>query len=457
MMNRTNNECDNTPVDWGTCDEILSRIRAPVFPDRDFPITGYGAVSGGRVNCGESIRRAILACAASGGGRVVVPEGVFLTGPVHLESNVNLHLSEGSTLLFSTDFSLYLPVVPARWEGIECMNYSPFIYASGKENIALTGNGTLDGGASYDDWWAWKDRCGSETQESGSDAFLLAEYGERDVPIEQRIFGEGHFLRPNFFEPHNCRNVLLEGVTFLRSPMWEINPVLCVNVIVRGVTIHSHGPNNDGCDPESCRDVLIENCVFDTGDDCIAIKSGRNNDGRRTGVPCENIIIRDCVMEDGHGGVSIGSEISGGCRNVFIENCSMDSPELARAIRFKSNAKRGGVIENTFIRNVKIGRVAEAVLTVDFMYDEGPNGPHFPVVRNVHFENVESSSAPRICLIQGFRGATIDNISFRRCSFSGITSTEVISHAGRIEMNDVTVQPAEKVKAVFSRKTVNSD
>ena len=238
--------------------------------------------------------------------------------------------------------------------------------------------------------------------------------------------------------------MLIEGVTINNSPMWEINPVLCTNVTVRGVTVVSHGPNNDGCDPESCKDVLIENCVFDTGDDCIAIKSGRNDDGRRIGVPSENIIVRNSTMKDGHGGVVMGSEISGGVRNVFIENCKMDSPNLDRALRFKSNAKRGGVIENIFMRNVEIGRVAEAILTIDFLYETGPNGPHKPVVRNVQIENVTSASSPRVMWIAGFPGAVADDIRFIDCTFRGVESTEQIQHAGSISFKNVTIEPAKK-------------
>src|SRR5207302_355401 len=163
---------------------------------------------------------------------------------------------------------------------------------------------------------------------------------EAGAPVDQRVFGDGHFLRPSFVEPYRCKNVLIEGVSISASPMWELHPTLCTNVTVRDVHINSLGPNNDGCDPESCRDVLIEGTTFQTGDDCIAIKSGRNNDGRRVNVPAENTIVRNCTMKDGHGGVTIGSEISGSCRNVFIENCKMDSPELDRALRFKSNAQR---------------------------------------------------------------------------------------------------------------------
>jgi len=442
-MNLTNNS-NQTEVNWQTVDTILARIKTPEFPNRDFKITDYGAVPGGEVNCSAAISAAIEACHQAGGGRVVVPTGIFLTGKIHLKSNVNLNLEEGATLLFSTKPQDYLPLVRVRWEGVECMNYSPLIFALEQENIAVTGNGTLDGGASWENWWAWK-------EPSRADANLQNEMADRNIPVEQRIFGEGHLLRPNFFQPTQCQNVLIEGVTIVRSPMWEVNPVLCQNVIVRGVKINCHGPNNDGCDPDSCRDVLIEDCVFDCGDDCIAIKSGRNDDGRRVGVPIENVIIRNCVMKDGHGGVSIGSEISGGCRNVFIENCHMDSANLSRAIRFKSNAKRGGIIENTFMRNVTIGQVGEAVVTIDFMYEEGPNGQFNPAVRNFVMENVNSASAPRIFFIQGYAGAVIDEIRLTNCSFTGMSASEVIQHAGRIVMENVTIEPAQKVVSLHSR------
>jgi unsaturated rhamnogalacturonyl hydrolase len=233
--------------------------------------------------------------------------------------------------------------------------------------------------------------------------------------------------------------------------MWEINPVLCTNVIVRGVNIVSEGPNNDGCNPDSCRDVLIEDSQFSTGDDCIAIKSGRNNDGRRVAVPSENIIVRRCTMKDGHGGVVIGSETSGGCRNVFVEDCVMDSPNLDRVLRFKSNARRGGVIENFFLRNIEVGQVAEAVLTIDFLYEEGPNGPFRPVVRHVVLENVTSRASPRVMWVTGFPGAVIDDVRFVDCTFSGVQASEVLQHAGSISFNNVTIEPAQKSPSLNSR------
>ncbi len=431
---------------WGAVPRILERIKAPEFQARDFRITAHGARGDGKTDNTLAIQKAIAACAKAGGGRVVVPRGVFLTGAVQLKSKVNLHLESGATLKFIPDPAKYLPVVFTRFEGTECMSYSPLIYAFEQEDIAVTGEGILDGSASNDNWWGWA-RRGEGPPLALASIRRLLDMGERDVPVAERVFGAGYYLRPSFIEPYRCRNILIEGVTIHNSPMWEIHPVLCTNVTIRGVKVVTRGPNNDGCDPESCRDVLIEDSLFDTGDDCIAIKSGRNNDGRRVGVPSENIIVRRCTMKDGHGGVVIGSEISGGCRNVYVEDCQMDSSNLDRALRFKSNALRGGVLENVFMRDVQVGRVAEAVLTIDFLYEAGAQGPYQPIVRNVELENVTATAAPRVLWVKGFPGAIIDGVRFVNCTFSGLTESEVVQQAGSIEFKNVTFEPAQKARS----------
>jgi len=413
---------------------------APTFPARDFVITDFGAKPDNTTDCTDAIRKAIAECHAAGGGRVVVPPGKFLTGAIHLKSNVNLHVSDGATLLFQTDAPKYYPVVFTRWEGLECMNYSPLIYAFEQENVAVTGKGTLDGQADNSTWWSWNPKGGPKPSLQKKDRDALFEMGEAGVPVEQRVFGPGHFLRPNFIQPYRCKNVLIEDVTILRSPMWEIHPVLCTNVTVRGVQIITHGPNNDGCDPESSRDVLIENCLFDTGDDCIAIKSGRNNDGRRVNVPSENLIIRNCVMKDGHGGVTIGSEISGGCRNVFAENCRMDSPELDRALRLKTNAKRGGVIENIYMRNVQIGQVKEAVLAIDFKYEEGEKGEFLPTVRNVVMENITSEKSRHALKLVGFTRAPIRDVVIRNSTFRGVEKEDIVENVEGLVLENVKIE-----------------
>ncbi|HND60922.1 MAG TPA: glycoside hydrolase family 88 protein [Opitutaceae bacterium] len=434
---------------WGDYERVVAGIQAPSCPAKDFPITDFGAQPGHDATA--AIQAAIAACHAAGGGRVVVPAGDWPTGAVHLLSGVNLHVSAGATLRFSTDPAAY-PVVFTRWEGIECYNYSALIYAFGQHDVAVTGAGTLDGQASLDNWWGWNDKARPPVRQAAARQ-QLADFGERGVPVEQRRFGAGSWLRPNFIQFYRCERVLVEGVTILRSPMWEIHPVLSRHVTVRGVTIHSHGPNNDGCDPESSRDVLIEDCVFDTGDDCIAIKSGRDNDGRRVNVPSENLVIRRCEMRDGHGGVVLGSEVSGSVRNVFVEDCRMDSPNLDRALRLKSNARRGGVLENVFLRRVQVGAVSEAVLTIDFLYEEGAKGDHRPVARNLQLEQVTSRQSPRVLFIQGFPGATIDDIRLTDCTFDGVTTGDVVNGAGRIALTRVTVRPRAPVRSTNSRPT----
>lgn len=430
-------------VSWETVPSILEQIKEPVFPERTFPITDFGAVADDDQSDSEAIRQAIEACHAAGGGTVLVAGGTYHSGAIHLLSNVNLHVADKTTIQFSTDAEDYLPLVRTRYEGSELMNISPLIYAFEQENIAVTGKGTLDGGANGDTWWGWdwdkeKNKIGWESK------FKLLDMNDKAVAVEERVFGIGSYLRPNFVQPFRCRNVLIEGITIVRAPMWILHPLECENVTVRGVTVSSHGPNNDGCNPESSRFVLIEECTFDTGDDCIAIKSGKNNDGRRLGLPSENIIIRNNRMKDGHGGVVLGSEVSGSIRNVFVEDCLMDSPRLDRALRFKSNTVRGGVVENIFMRNVEVGETAIAVVTANFLYDHMSKGPFTPIVRNVHLENVTSSASPRVLSIVSIPEGVIDGIHFRSCTFTGITHPDIVRDAGRITFDGVDVVPAEK-------------
>jgi polygalacturonase len=428
---------------WDLVPEILSRIAAPRFPSRSVQLTSFGAVGDGKTDCSTAFAAAIAQVSKTGGGSVVVPAGRFLTGAIHLKSNVNLHVSDDATILFSTDPQKYLPVVLTRFEGVEVMNYSPLIYALDCENVAVTGKGTLDGQAGNEHWWPWKGnpvfgwKTGEPSQnEARAKLFAMAEQG---VAPADRRFGDGGYLRPSFIQTYRCHNVLVEDVKIVNSPMWEIHPVLSRNVTVRGVRISTHGPNNDGCDPESCQDVLIDNCSFDTGDDCIAIKSGRNADGRRIAVPSENIIVRNCEMRDGHGGVTIGSEISGGVRNVFTENCRMDSPHLDRALRFKNNAARGGRLEHIYMRDVQVGEVADAVLQIDFLYEEGPDGTFTPVVRDVEMRNVTSRKSQYALYLRGIERGTIGDIRILDCTFNNVAKPNVIERVEGLVMRNTRI------------------
>ena len=418
---------------WSQVPQILQRINGPQFPDNYFNITNFGAVAGDTNDCLSAIELAIEACVRAGGGHVVVPAGEFLTGAVHLKSGVDLHLETNAVLLFSTNPTNYLPLVFTRFEGTELYNYSPLIYALGQKNVALTGDGTIDGQADDSNWMAWKNTKSRAT---------LVKMATDGVPVEQRRFGPGFNLRPGFIEFNRCENVLIQGIHIRRSPMWEIHPLLCTNVTVRGVDIMSHGVNNDGCDPESCSDVLIEKCLFDTGDDCIAIKSGRNNDGRRVNVPSVNLVIRDCTMRDGHGGVTIGSEISGSCSNVFVENCAMNSPNLVCALRLKSNAVRGGVLQNIFMRKVNVGTVKDSVLQIDFLYEEGAKGDFKPVAHNVVMENITVAQTPRVLNVRGFPGADISGVRIYNSTFKQIARPDVIQDAD-VKLVDCVLDPAK--------------
>ncbi|WP_116127035.1 glycoside hydrolase family 28 protein [Lewinella sp. IMCC34183] len=431
---------------WSGMDDILGRIKAPEFPDRTFDITEYGAEADDEGDDLDAIRQAIEACNAAGGGRVVVPAGTFVSnGPVHLLSNVNFHVSEGATLKFSTRPDDYLPAVHTRWEGVETYNYSALIYAYEQENIAVTGTGTLDGQASNANWWPWSgsDRYGwSEGMPSQSDPEsrpTLYAWNTKEVPLEERRFGGVSYLRPNFVQPYRCKNVLIDGVTIRNSPMWILHPTLCENVTIQNVRVISHGPNSDGCDPESCRDVLIKNCYFDTGDDCIALKSGRNQDGRNGKRPIENVVIQDCEMKDGHGGVVIGSEVSGGARNIYAENCLMDSPNLDRAIRIKTNKVRGGTIENCYFRNIEVGEVREAVVRINMRYAifSDTTQTFIPTVRNIYVENVTSKKSRYGLLLEGYDEAhPIRDVYLSDSRFSGVAEGNKIEFTTGLQYED---------------------
>ncbi len=421
-----------TNVGWGESDKILSRVKAPQFPAKDFNITDYGAVGDGKTNCAQAINKAISAANKAGGGRVVVPPGTFLTGAIYLKSNVNLYISQDAVVKFSTDPNQYLPAVFTRWEGVECINYSPLIYAYKEKNIAITGKGTLDGQGSNDNWWEWRKGLQNKDRQE-----LFAQ-GQAGTPVEQRLYG-GKYLRPTMIEPCKCENVLIEGITILNAPFWHIHPVLSQNIIVRNVRVYGLGPNNDGCDPESCKDMLIEGCSFNTGDDCIAIKSGRNNDARRVNVPSENIVIRNCQMKAGHAGVAVGSEITAGARNIFVEKCTMDDPNLDRAIRLKTNSVRGGFIENVYVRDVNIGQVKEAVLLIDFFYQDNEKGNYKPVVRNINMENVTSRKSQYALFLRGFDDAPITDVRLKNCTLDNVTKPDIISNVKNLVMENVKI------------------
>ncbi|MGJ8693833.1 MAG: glycoside hydrolase family 28 protein [Thalassotalea sp.] len=444
--------------DWQQAQKIRDAIVVPSFPDKTFSIKEYGAIDDGFFDCSMAINNAIKACNKAGGGKVLVPAGSYKTGAIHLLSNVNLHIEEQATLSFLTDPKHFLPAVLTRWEGLELMGYSPLIYAHQQENIAITGKGTLDGNADNQTWWPWKgahkeahwDMILGEDQKPARDK-LMAD-AEAGVPVSDRDYSEGAFLRPPFIQPYACNNVLIEDITIKSSPFWLLNPVLCKHVSVKGVSFLSHGPNSDGCDPESCDHVLIENCTFDTGDDCIAIKSGRNADGRRLATPCQNLVIANCNMREGHGGVVIGSEISGGVNNVFVEKCQMNSPELERAIRIKTNSVRGGVIEHIRIRDITVGVVKNAVV-INYLYEEGDAGDFDPIVRDVKIQNLQCNKVlDKAFNLQGFERDPIQGFHIENSHFNEVANPSVVKHIEGFSVRKVSING----KAVTAADLLNN-
>ncbi len=434
---------------WDRADWIVRSIKPTSFPKRDFAITAYGAQPGGTFRNTAAFAAAIDAAHNAGGGRVIVPAGIWFTGAIHLKSNVNLHVVEGATIRFSTDPADY-PIVWTRWEGIELMNYSPLVYARGQQNIAITGKGILDGQADAQHWWSWKGPWGGTVDHGWKQGMpdqrparaRLFQMAEDFIPVEQRVFGKGDYLRPAFLQPYDCDRVLIEGIKLRGAPFWQVHPVLCRNIVVRGLDIMGHGPNNDGCDPESCDMMLIEGCTFDTGDDCIAVNSGRNADGRRLNTPSQNIVIRNCTMKEGHGGITVGSQISGGARNIFAERCNLSSPDLDCAIRFKNNALRGGFLEDFYYRDITVGEVGRAAIVCDFNYEEGAKGRFRPHLSNIVIERLRVAKAPRVIDSQGLPGAPIGSITLRDCRFDGVTGPSVVTHTSDLRLERVRVNGA---------------
>ena len=413
---------------------IEQSIQQPKLSEKVYAITSYGAKTTASAAQNQKAINRTISLASKKGGKVVIPAGTWNTGAIELKSGVNLVIEEGATLRFAFEPKLY-PLVRTSWEGLACWNYSPCIYAYQAKDIAITGKGTIDGGGNNDTWWQWngnprfgfKAGVTTESQKLGSRSKLLKQ-AEDGVAFDDRKFGMGQGLRPQLINFVRSERILIKDVKMINSPFWVIHPLLSKNITVDGVYIWNEGPNGDGCDPEACENVLIQNCIFHTGDDCIAIKSGRNNDGRLWNQPSKNIIIRNCKMEDGHGGVVIGSEISGGCENVYAENCVMDSPHLERILRIKTNNCRGGQVQNINMRNVVVGQCKEAVVKINLDYErkEICYRGFEPIVNNVNVENVTCQKSDYGVLIIGRDSLeNVYDINIKNCKFDGVVKEPV--------------------------------
>jgi polygalacturonase len=414
-------------------DRIVASVRRPRFPGRVFPVTRYGAAGDGTTDCTAAFAAAIAACHRAGGGHVLVPSGQFLTGAIHLLSNVDLHLAQvDSVILFSQDPNAYLPVVFTRWQGIELMNYSPPIYSYGQRNIAITGQGTLNGQADASHWWNWKPL-------EAADFNALETMADGNVPVSARVFGSGHFLPPPMIQPFATDTVLIQGVTVINSPFWHLNPNLCTNVTVEGVSISSSGPNTDGCDPESCTGVVIDGVTFNTGDDCIAIKSGRDADGRRVNVPCTDVVIQNCNFANGHGGITIGSEMTGGVKNVYGRDLTMNSANLQAGHRIKTNTLRGGYALNSNVYRINAGTVGGPLLLIQGTYS-GQTGSFPPDITGITLSDWTVGSCAGIWSIIGASATDpVGTVTLDGLTITASSAANSAQDISSLVVEDVTV------------------
>ncbi|UCD36908.1 MAG: glycoside hydrolase family 28 protein [Fidelibacterota bacterium] len=457
----------------------MPQIQAPQFPDHTENIEDHGAVGDGQVLNTGAFRRAIEACVRAGGGRVVVPPGIWLTGPIQLQSNINLHLEQGALIQFSSRFEDY-PLMRSTWEGLEEVRCTPPIYGANLENIAVTGSGIIDGageawrpvkkfkttdpqwrgllgsgGAVSKDgrvWWPSKQALnGAKTVRR------LNAKGDADL---QEYAAAREYLRPVLINLVNCRNVLLDGPTFQNSPAWNIHPLMCENLIIRNLTVLNpwYSQNGDGLDLESCRNVLVYNCSFDVGDDAICLKSGRNEYGRRRGKPSENIAIADCIVYHGHGGFTIGSEMSGGVRNIDVRRCTFLGTDVG--LRFKSTRGRGGVVENIHIRDIYMKNIPTEAIRFNMFYDSKPPIPELdadklavdkrrpevavgeetPRFRHIYMDNIICRGAERAVFLQGLPEMAISNVELSNVIISA-TEGMMCVDADEIALRNVRIIP----------------
>ncbi len=398
----------------------MEPIKEFVFPQRDFSIADFGAVEGGQVINTAAIAKAVASCHEAGGGRVVVPAGEWLTGAIHLMSNVNLYLDEGAVLRFTDNPDDYLPAVMTSWEGLECYNYSPLVYAFDCENVAITGTGML--APVMDTWREWFARPQAHL-EALKELYNQASF---DVPVEQRQMAKGeNHLRPHLIHFNRCRNVLLDSFKIRESPFWTIHLYLCDGGIVRNLDVKAHGHNNDGIDLEMSRNILVEHCVFDQGDDAVVIKSGRNQDAWRINVPCENIVVRNCDILKGHTLLGIGSEMSAGVRNVYMHHCT--APDSVFRLFFaKTNHRRGGFIENIWMKNVQAGKMQRVLeVDTDVLYQWRDLVPTYKdsitLIRGLYMDSVTCERTEAVYDLKGDERLPIRQVEIRNVRVDEVT------------------------------------
>ena len=377
----------------------------------------------------DQINKLISSASNRGGGILKFPPGIYLTGGIILKDNIEINVEEGAVLKFSQNPVDYTPNVIGHWEGMEINNFRAFIYSNNAKNIAITGNGILDGNAGWDNWWSWSK---NNLHKQKKNRPRLMEYNRSQVPLEERHFGLGYNLRPNFIQTYKSEKITIQGVTLKNSPMWFIHTVLSENIIINDVKIYApyESPNTDALDFESSKNIVVKNCFIDVGDDCITMKSGRNQDGRRINTPTENVIARNNIIKNGRGGLTIGSEMSGGANNIFMRDCQINSKKLNRAFRIKGSEVRGGYVRNIFVKDVQIDTVGGGpVLNIDLHYKvrdaERDGNLYLPRVENVFIENVTCNYAKQPLFLDGYNESKIRNVRLKNID---IRNVEIPSH-----------------------------
>lgn len=416
-----------------------------------YNVLNYGAKNDSSKIATKAIENAIAAASKAGGGTVYFPAGKYLTAPIHLRSNITILIDAGAVLNFSDNFDDYLPMVPSRFEGTNVASFSPLFYAYKAENISIKGRGIIDGHGKK--WWdfMYKQRVKGAPRSKWQEEF--AQNNKNVIrPDEPEMIDMG-FLRPPFIQPMYCKNVLVEGITIRNSPFWTVNPEFCENVTVTGVTINNPlSPNTDGINPESCKYVHISNCHISVGDDCITIKSGKDIDGRLQNVPAENYTITNCTMLSGHGGVVIGSEMSGGVKKIVISNCVFDGTE--RGIRIKTARGRGNVVEDIRVDNIVMKNIGREALLMDMEYSKSkpePISERTPAFKNVHFSNITGTQIKTAIYLNGLEEMPIDGVTFNDIQLDAQAGA-LIKNSKNIEFHQVAINT--KSGSAFSAENV---
>ena len=411
-------------------DSIVNVIQLPKIPSYEVNVAKLGAKGDSVSDSKPFFDKAMALCKKNKGGTITVSKGVYLLkGPIHFVSNVNLKIEKGAKIKFSDKPEYYLPMVLTSWEGTILYNYSPLIYAYDCTNIALTGEGIIDGEGGK----TWK----SFKSQEGKGKELSREMNHNNVPVNERKFGTGYFLRPQMIQFFNCKNILVENIRIENSPFWCLHLLKSQSITVRGLSYKSLNYNNDGIDPEYAKDVLIENVTFNNGDDNVAIKAGRDHEGRaNAATPSENIIIRNCNFKGLHG-VVIGSEMSAGVQNVFVENCKT-AGYLKRGIYLKTNADRGGFIKNIFVRNIQLDEVEDCLYITANYHGEGKGFQS--EITNVSFSDISCNKASASgIVIQGFADKKIKNISLNNIEIKWAKNAISSTNAENVILNEVFI------------------